>query len=349
MKQQVIETKKFKQAVEFSVDGVIITDENSIILFVNVAWEKITGYNFADVKRLTPKTLQSGKTPRSVYKKMWANLKSGKAFISEDFINKRKDGEEYQVRSALYPLREKNKTLFYVEIHQDITERKELDKVKSEFVSLASHQLRTPLTEILLDNESKNLKAEQIKIIKQLSRSSENMISLVNDLLYSSEVESEVILGAKSPGCAVDILEECLKKSKSMAEEKKIKFKTQYPKAKCVKVMINPVLVKKVIQEVINNAIDYSRDRGEVRINVKKNKKDITIIVADDGIGIPRLQQSRIFSKLFRASNAFKVKTHGNGLSLFIAKTIMKKIKGSLEFKSKENKCTTFTIKIPTK
>lgn len=140
LKEELEETEneliKFREILQASADPILITDPTPKIIYANPAWEKLTGYKLEEVIGENPRLLQSGKTPISIYKKMWKNLTSGKSFTSEQIIDKRKDGIEYLTHSTIFPVVKNNHTLFYVQITYDITEKMKEDETKSRLAAM---------------------------------------------------------------------------------------------------------------------------------------------------------------------------------------------------------------------
>lgn len=123
---------KFPQLPDASPDPILITDSKANIYYANPAWEKLTGYKFKEVAGQNPRILNSGKTPKSIYKKLWRALSIGKSFSSDDICDRRKDGTEYQIHSTFFPIRKGNKNLFYVQIQHDITKHKTFERALQE-------------------------------------------------------------------------------------------------------------------------------------------------------------------------------------------------------------------------
>jgi signal transduction histidine kinase len=247
---------------------------------------------------------------------------------------------------------EKGQPVNMIGVNFDITKEKEVDKAKTEFVSLASHQLRTPLSsinwysEMLLSGDAGELNKDQKEFINEIYTGNQRMVSLVNALLNVSRLE----LGT----FAVDPTELDIKKEahtiveeiKLIASKKEIEISTNYQE-ELPTVMTDKNLLGIVITNLLSNAVKYTPDKGSVKLDVTHDDKWISIKVSDTGIGIPEEQQENIFSKLFRADNAKQSDSEGTGLGLYIIKSIADHAGGEISFESKKDKGSTFEFKLP--
>lgn len=242
-------------------------------------------------------------------------------------------------------------------IIKTIDQLSQTNRMKTEFVSIASHQLRTPLsiikwyTEFLLKPEKqKNMTAEQIGYVKTINQSNLRMIRLVNDLLDISRVESGKIQIRPEQTNIVELTENIIKENHALADKKKIKTTFKYENSIPL-LMVDPKRIGMVIENLLSNAIKYTKDDsgGIVSIELSEDGKKFLFSIADNGVGIPEKEQKNIFKKFFRANNTMKLKTSGTGLGLFIAKAIVESHKGKMWFVSKENEGTTFYFNLPLK
>ena len=229
---------------------------------------------------------------------------------------------------------------------------KQLDDLKSDFVSLVTHQLRTPLSGIrwslsmLLNNEMGELNPDQKLYLMKTYESNNRMISLINDMLNADRVDSGTLKFKFTLTDLVDLLDNVLVELWPHASKKNVKLKF-FPREEVPKVLIDPENMRVVLQNLLDNAIKYSRDGTEVRVGVKKIGDDVEIAVQDYGIGIPLDHQSKIFTRFFRAPNAVHTETDGSGLGLYIVESIVKKHHGTIRFTSTENESTTFYVTLP--
>lgn len=233
----------------------------------------------------------------------------------------------------------------------DITDQKKLDQAKTEFVSLASHQLRAPVAttkwfaEMLLSNDLGELSSKQREYLERMHKVSEEMTDLVDTLLNISRIEIGTLKTELKFLNAKELVESVLLELSAQITEKKLKIVKKYNNY-LENFESDPKLLRIVIQNLISNAVKYTPPHGAVTISFKESINEKSITVSDTGIGIPTIEQGQVFSKLFRAENAKNMnQTQGIGLGLYMVKSIMTTLGGSVGFNSKEGEGTDFTIK----
>jgi signal transduction histidine kinase len=238
------------------------------------------------------------------------------------------------------------------EAERTLEHMKEVDKAKTEFVSLASHQLRTPLTsvswfsEMLLKQEVGSLNPKQKEYLSEVFAQNRRMIDLVDDLLNSSRIDMGMLSIELKPVDLRSILDSVLWEIDPLAKEKNIKVENNFPAGLPI-IETDPELARIIFQNVISNAIKYTPNEGKVNIDLTQSGSHVDIEVTDTGYGIPEKQQNRIFTKMFRADNIRNRVTDGSGLGLYIVKAVVKELGGKIYFESKEGKGTTFFITLP--
>ncbi len=237
-------------------------------------------------------------------------------------------------------------------IRQNKIDMEEIEKSQTEFVSIASHQLRTPATavkwytELLLD--SKNLYSEsRDQYAQSIYEANERMIKLVNSLLNVSRVELGK-LAIKPKETDIEVLcKKIAEDFRPQAVEKEIAISFQ-EKEKLPIALVDPELLRIVVQNLISNALKYTNRKGKVTVSFSVlDSKTICIAVSDTGIGIPKEEMSKIFSKMYRAKNALNLSSDGNGLGLYLTHSVLQAIGGEIRFESTENVGTTFYAIIP--
>ncbi len=349
--------EKFKIALDGTSDHVVITDPNGIALYANAGLERITGFSPEEIlgKKVGTKELWGGNMTQEFYEHLWHVIKIEKKPFVAEITNKRKDGTSYQALSSISPIVNKQGVLeFFVGIERDITREKEIDSAKTEFVSLASHQLRTPLsainwyTEMLLSEDAGPITDTQREYLNEVSHGSRRMVELVNALLNVSRIELGTFAVQPEPTDVVELARDVLNELKPKISEKKLfieeKFSEHLPK-----VLVDPKLTRIVFQNLLTNAVKYTPEEGKISVSIAlgEDGKMFTISVSDTGYGIPAEDRPRIFTKLFRASNIREKETDGTGLGLYIVKSIAEHSGGTVTFTSKEGKGTTFTLMLP--
>lgn len=269
--------------------------------------------------------------------------------------------EEIAIKNRFYdvfiaPVKDPKGDLYGgVVVLHDITHIKEVDRLKNEFVSVASHQLRTPLTiidwylEMLLSGDAGHISARQKDYIEEVYGASRRMVRLVNDLLNVSRLDSGKLKIEPSPTQLEAFLQKIVNEIKPLSRERRCTLIFQKPKGKLPKVQIDQSLLQQIMQNLVINALRYSSPHicgAWVKLEMNQGG-DYQISVRDSGIGIPKEIQPRIFQKFFRADNAVKAATEGTGLGLYIAKMAVEAFGGRIWFISEENKGTTFYFTIP--
>lgn len=229
---------------------------------------------------------------------------------------------------------------------------KELDQMKTEFISVASHQMRTPLSAIkwilkmVIDGDLGALTQEQKDLLAKGYQSNERMIALINDLLNVSRIEEGRFQYRMMRMSAEDVIEKVIEEMKSDIQTKHIRFKYNRPTTPTPKVSIDPQKIHLVLQNLIDNALKYTPSRGRIEINLQA-EKELLFSIKDNGVGIPSSQREKIFSKFFRADNVVRMQTEGSGLGLFIVKNIIQAHGGRVWFESQEGIGTTFYFALP--
>jgi PAS domain S-box-containing protein len=236
----------------------------------------------------------------------------------------------------------------------DITEQKQLDQAKTEFVSLASHQLRTPLVtvkwyaEMLMSNQLGELNEKQREYLNKMYSVNTGMIDLVEVLLNVSRIEIGTLAIAKQPTNVPEIIDGILVELASQIDKKKIVFRKNYNDV-LNSINTDPRLLRIIIQNLITNAIKYNKDGGSVTITLDEKiaAGQSSISVSDTGLGIPKEDQAHIFSKLFRAANVRDISnSQSTGLGLYLVKSVAGALGGSIDFVSEENAGSTFTLRL---
>jgi len=238
--------------------------------------------------------------------------------------------------------------LFY-----DITREKMIDQMKSDFISIAAHQLRTPLSAIkwstgmILNGDAGPLNIEQENLLRKSYVSNEAMIALVNDLLNVSRIE-EGRFGYNFKNITLqEVIDAVIANVKPEIDKAGINL-TVDNQEKHTQVCLDKEKMVLALQNLLENAIKYTPRYGNIVVTVKKaSEEKLLVSVKDSGVGIPKKEQEKIFSKFFRASNVVLMETEGTGLGLFIVKNIIEKHGGTISLTSVENKGTEATIALP--
>ncbi|MDD5396970.1 MAG: HAMP domain-containing sensor histidine kinase [Candidatus Moranbacteria bacterium] len=227
------------------------------------------------------------------------------------------------------------------------------NKMKTEFVSIASHQLKTPISELkwqielLLAKFSEGLSGRQTEIINEIAHSGEKMGRLVNDLLDVARIDQGQLALAKDKVDFCDLVDDAVEAQKVFAKTMNVELVSSRSVGK-IMVLADKRRMGVVLDNLISNAIKYIDTKGKVEVFVENNDGFAQVCIRDNGVGIPKNEQDDVSKKFFRSNNSIKNKTDGTGLGLYIAKNIVEQSGGKLWFKSVENVGSEFYFSIPT-
>lgn len=230
---------------------------------------------------------------------------------------------------------------------------KRVDRLRTEFLSLAAHQLRTPLVEVkwalqaLLDGDGGNLSITQKELLGRTYTSNEGMLALISDLLDIKKIEEGRYLSSLSLVQVEHMGAAVVELYREEAKRKGIELALQEPSEPLAQVLVDEKKIRLAIQSLVENAVHYTPRGGTVTVSFFSDIEEVGVSVADTGIGIPKEEHERIFEQFFRATNVKKLGTVGTGLGLYLAKNIVEAHGGRIWFVSHEHKGSTFTIALP--
>lgn len=330
-------------------DGLMILDPYGTIAMVNSEAEKIIGAAKDKIERKKPKDLAGD---NEFFKKFVDIVFSGNS-IKEVSRNELGLGKNKTIEITIIPLSREESELGFLAVLHDISREKIVEKLKTEFVSLAAHQLRTPLSEIkwalrmILDKDFGRISKEQKTFIEKTYNANEKVVALINDLLDVTKIEEgRYIFNLKKENigkivkAVVDSLEKEIK-------EKNLQIEFKKQKGGVPDTIIDSEKIEVAVRNLIENAVRYTKPNGKITISLESNAKEIEFSIRDSGVGIPEEEKGRIFNKFFRAANVVKMETEGTGLGLFIMKNIIEAHRGSVWFESEEDKGSSFYFTLP--
>jgi len=240
-----------------------------------------------------------------------------------------------------------------VKVLRDVTRERVIARSKSEFISIAAHQLRTPLSAVkwamsmIAEGDMGALNDDQRKLLQRGYDTNEKTIALVNDLLNVARIEDGRFGYAFSKNDFGKTIEAVAATSQLAAKEKNVLLRLVKPREAMPPFVYDPDKIALALQNLVDNAIKYTSSGKTITITIKKNGVSAEVAVQDEGVGIPQNQIERLFTKFFRASNVIHMQTSGSGLGLFIVKNIAKRHGGSVHVVSKENEGSIFTLILP--
>jgi PAS domain S-box-containing protein len=362
-----LEVLKIQQAKDEAIfksigEGLILTDDKGNTVFLNKSAEQILdltrkvsyGKKLNDVLVLyeeDARLVSEENRPISIA------LNKG-ITKSSKFILVKKNDQKIIIEMTSSPVSqhsaEDDKTIIIGTITtiRDITKEREVDRMKTEFISLASHQLRTPLasikwyTEMLLNGDAGPLSSDQTELAKSVSESSQIMSEIVGALLNISRIELGKIALSPKLIDLKKLINACVKEVEIKYTQKKQTLSINIPE-NFPNVPLDVELIKQVYLNLLTNAIKYSPNGGVIIISVSRNNNEFISTISDNGYGIPKLQQDKVFKKFFRADNVVKKETEGTGLGLYLVKAIVESSKGKIWFESEEGKGTKFLFSLP--
>lgn len=350
-------------------DGVMACNKDGRVMLFNRVAEVLTGFSAKEaIGRHYSQTMKfvkdgSGKPSNDFIGE--AIAKQQVTTMSGNTLLIRKDGRKTPVADSAAPIHGASVGFVgCVVVFRDVTRERAVDKAKNEFVSLASHQLRTPLTTVswfserLLGGNVGALNDKQKEYLDEVYKGNQRMVVLVNALLNVSRLELGTFVVEPEPTDVVQLARQMIDELKPQIDQRHLKF-TERHAEKLPLLNADPKLLGMVFQNLLSNAVKYTPDKGSVSIDLRLIKRNetinkhqmgedsIAIIVSDTGFGIPENQQYKIFTKLFRADNVQEKDTEGTGLGLYIVKSVVEHSGGMIWFTSEENKGTTFYVTLP--
>lgn len=275
-----------------------------------------------------------------------------KELTSQRFLI-RKDGEKVPVAFSAAPLIDKKGQVSGCAVaFRNVSKERAVDQAKTEFVSLASHQLRSPLSsiswysEMLLTGDAGKVNKEQRDYLEEIATANRRMTDLVDTLLDVSRLEFGTFMVEPKETSLKEVTRDVVDELKPSIISKKLNLEQSY-QDHLPHVRADPKLTRIIIQNLLSNAVKYTPVGGGVKLEATFDQKEFLFSVIDTGLGIPKNQQPKIFTKLFRADNVRQKDSEGTGLGLYIVKSILDHVGGKVWFKSVENKGTTFFVSLP--
>jgi PAS domain S-box-containing protein len=347
------ELRKLSRAVEQAADGVVITNQNGLIEYVNPAFEKLTGYTKAEVIGQTPSVLKSGHHDESFYAGLWNTILCGQVFRAE-FINRKKNGALYYQEQVITPLRDSAGHIsHFVSTGRDLTELKramELEianRAKSEFLANMSHELRTPLNaiigfaELLAAQYFGPLTAKQAEYVTDILESGEHLLALINDILDLAKIEAGKMPLECSEFFIREVIDESLRLIREQAHQHSLELEADIDPAE-VSLVGDRRKIKQVLFNLLSNAVKFTPEGGEVSVQCTVISEQargeatlftdhwslvtdhwLRITVTDTGIGIAPEDQETIFEAFYQVNRGMTDKTPGTGLGLSLSRQLV--------------------------
>ena len=353
-------------ALEAAANAVAITDQGGDITWVNPAFETLTGYEPKEAIGQNMRMLKSYRHDQAFYQRLWDTIVAGQVWQGE-VINRRKDGSLYTEEETITPvLDHRGAITHFIAIKQDVTDRKraeeallqahlkltELDRLRSQFFADISHELRTPLTvirgeaEVTLRGKDKPV-AEYKTVLERIVGLTAQLNKLVADLLFLARSESGTLEISKQPTSLFDILKEVHREAQVLATRQGTVATLAGPTEPFL-VNGDPQRLRQLFMTLVDNAVNYSQAGGAIEILALKRGTHVTVMIADNGMGIPADDLPHVFERFYRVKRRHKPTLHtGSGLGLPIAKWIAEAHEGTISIASLVGEGTTVTVQLP--
>ncbi len=333
------------------IDGIITIDDSGRILRFNPAAEKIFGYTHDEVigRNVTILMPEPYRTEHPAY--LTNYLTTGKAKIigiGREVQGMRKDGSIFPLYLAVGEMRLDGKRMF-TGVLRDISDRKALERQKSDFYAMVTHDIKSPLTvimgytEMLLETDN-TLDVRAQEMVEDIGSNAEKILGMLEEFLTISRLESGKFVTNLAPEDIPGVVSSVYKQFLPIAQKKNIRLETEVSEDMGIS-CVDRRYLGRAVSNLVQNALKFTAEGGEVRIVAEKTDGFFVISVIDTGSGIPAGELGRIFEKYYRSPSASSVK--GTGLGLAIVKTIVEAHGGRVEVESEEGKGSTFRILIP--
>ncbi|MEX2192599.1 MAG: ATP-binding protein [Nitrosarchaeum sp.] len=364
LEKKLVENNNFKNALDESTN-VSITDTEGNITYVNTKFMEISGYSESELIGQNHRILKSGHHPPEFYKNIWDTISRGNVWRG-DIKNMAKNGNYFWTKTVIIPMFGKNKTILqYIAVRSDITKQKEDEtrlrdalikiertaKLKSEFASMVTHELKTPLTpilgycEMLKEKSIGELNDMQLECIAIVESNALSLERLIGDILDVQKLDMEQMVFNKTSIDVRNYFIGLMENSYPLMNQKQIQLIV--PPIEKLVIFADKIRLDQIFSNLIRNAVDFVSDCGIIEIGVKSEKNRMIFFVKDNGIGIAKESQPSIFKRFYQVDTTHTRKHGGTGLGLSICKGVVEGLGGQIWFESQEGKGTTFFFSIP--
>ena len=340
------ERKRILAVVTYLADGILVFDKKNRLSLVNPQAEKLLQVQSKAV--VGRAILQLNTFP--LMQPLVSFLGGGMRECSRKELSLR---ENFIVEVSSIPMMIGEEKIGTLVLLHDVSREKFVERTKSEFITIAAHRLRTPMSAIkwslhmILGGEIGKLSDSQQELLRETYHANNKAIKLVNDLLYVAEIEAGRHLSKVELARIEDIVYAVIDGWKKKIDRKLLKVTFQKPDPPVPKTMLDVEKMRIAVENIIDNAIRYTSSGGKIAISFKADGGEIEVRIQDTGLGIPDREQDKVFTKFFRGTNVIRVDTEGTGLGLYITKHIIEAHGGRIWLESKEGKGTTFFFTIP--
>lgn len=351
IEKRTAELRRLSQAVTHSPSTVMITDAKGGIEYVNPKFTQLTGYTLEEVRGKNPRILKSGEQPQEFYKQLWETIASGREWCGE-FRNKKKNGQLYWEYACISSVKDKEGRITnFIAVKEDITERKRLEELRDEFISIVSHELRSPMTLIregvaqVEEGMHGPVTAGQKEFLSISLKHIDRLTRIINNLLDISKIESGKMELRKSRFDMVELIKGAVITALPKAKEKNLEIQTSFSSG-VIEAYADEDKITQVVTNLVNNAIKFT-GKGHILISLTEKEDLIECSVSDTGIGILSENLPKIFSKFEQVARLSGPGEKGTGLGLSIAKGIIELHQGRIWVESQYQKGSKFIFTLP--
>ncbi|MCL4366568.1 ATP-binding protein [Patescibacteria group bacterium] len=356
----IVPVEEMRHTLSSLSDGVAILDSASKIIFSNPVFEKLTHFSMSEIVNKPVDTVlrfqdQTGHLTNfeTLYSTIFVNL-DGNVHSGQAINIIGKGDVKSQVSISIHKLASNPTAPIYFLILHNLTEEKIFQQMQIDFVSMASHEFRTPLTSIInylsvLNEEARSkLDPSQQQLLDRASASAQQLSSLVGNILNVAKIERGSLTVALEIVDWKKLVLDVVQDNKTEALHKNITLETKIPENDLPKIKADPIRIKEVLNNLITNAITYTREGGKIEVGVQLTDHQILTYVKDNGIGISKEAIPHLFTKFYRAPGALAQMYKGNGLGLYLAKSIIDLHHGKIWVESQAGNGSTFFFTLPT-
>lgn len=341
---------KFNEILSSIIDGIIALDFNKNVIFINKSTEEITGYAQKEIQgKPIDQIIHLFSDTDEILSRTYCQ---GSFNQSAKLIGK--NGKQTKVNIMTAQITNTAGTnLNCILILHDLSKEEELEQMKLDFVSMASHELKTPLTSIVgylsvfLDESRGKVPEESLGLVQKAFVAAQQLQTLIQNLLNVNKIEREQLSVSPQPLDYLPVLTKAVEDLRSQANQKNIVLEL-IPPQNLPKVIGDPIRLGEVITNLVANAINYTNAGGKVQVFTETSPVEVQTTVSDTGIGIPKEAIGHLFNKFYRVTNqAQQSSGKGTGLGLYISRSIIEKLHGKIWVESEEGKGSRFSFTLP--
>ena len=344
------QTLKLLQVVEQSPSTVIITDQDGKIDYVNPKFCVITGYARTEIVGKNVRELKLGDQPKEIYQELWATIKDGREWRGR-FHNLKKDRSAYWEAVSIAPLRnDQGQTEYYIKVAEDITTQIELENLRDDLTNLIVHDLKNPLSgimlfnELLLSGQAGPLTGDQKKYLELSLTGTRKLMNLIMDLLETKKIEENKLYLQRSEFSAAELLHDLgWMEMLAHQEQKTLALEADQN----LKINADRKLLVRVIENLVGNAVKHIPAGGQITLNVRRTGNEVLFEVSDNGEGIPPEYLDKLFNRFFKVETQGLKTKLDTGLGLYFCKLAVEAHGGRIGVESKVGLGSRFYFTLP--